>query len=108
MIAQVQATGYDWLATGGSYWIIGGAWFLSALFFALTGMRAGKVTGNESDGCLLAICCILLALTGGGIGLYAGLFWVAYPYFIVTSLAGAIVFPAVGSAVLGTKMKRRK
>jgi len=105
---SIQPTGYDWLASGGSYWVIGLSWFLSALFFATVAMRAGKTSGNESDGCLLSICCVLLALFGGGAGLYAGLTWVHYPYFIITSLSGAILFPAIGSSVLGAKMKGRR
>jgi len=105
---SVQPTGYDWLASGGSYWIIGLSWILSAIFFATVASRAGKNSGSENDGCLLSICCVLLALFGGGAGLYAGLFWTKYPYFIVTSLVGSIVFPAIGSAMLGAKMKGRR
>lgn len=103
----VQPTGYDWLSSGGSYWVIGISWLLSALFFAAGAMRTGKVSGSENDGCLLAVCCVLLALFGGGAGLYAGLTWMRYPYFIVSSLLGTLLFPAIGSAMLGAKMKRR-
>ena len=103
---QTPVAGYDWLATGGAYWIIGAAWLLSAASFAIAGMLRAKATGNENDGCLLAICSVVLAFTGGGIGLYGGLTWSGYPTFILTSLIGTILLPGVVTGVLMARMKR--
>ena len=102
---RVQAPGYDWLSSGGAYAIILIAWVLSAAFFSIYGNQALKQRGVANDGCLLAICCFLLALCGGGVGLFLGLQLSHYPTFVITSLIGCILFPAVGSHVLIRKFR---
>ncbi|AIE86452.1 hypothetical protein [Fimbriimonas ginsengisoli] len=103
-----QTPGYDWLATGGAYWIIALSWFLSAAFFSFVGMRAAKGAGSENDGCLLIICSILLALTGGGSGLYLGLFFTHYPTFVLTSILGAVALPGLGTLYLVPRVTRHR
>ena len=101
-----QSTGYDWLATGGAYWVIGLGWFLSAAFFAFLAIRSANRVGSENDGCLFAICSMVLALTGGGVGLYVGLALTRYPAFIATSLLGAVILPGIGGLFLTPRLKK--
>lgn len=68
-------------------------------------MRSGRLAGRESDGCLLAICSTILAFTGGGVGLYLGLFFSRYPTFILTSLLGAAAAPGFGMMLLNSRAK---
>lgn len=101
-----SAPGYDWLATGGAYYIIGLAWLLGSLFFLFNGFRVGKISNSENDGCLLAFCGIVLTITGGGIGLALGLRYAGYPTFVLTSLIGAILLPGIVTSILSARMKR--
>jgi len=100
--------GYDWLATGGAYWIIAFGWILSAAFFSFLGIQSGKRAKSENDGCLLSICNILLSFTGGGVGLYLGLAFSHYPTFVLTSLFGAVIVPVIGNAFLFGRLKRHR
>jgi hypothetical protein len=103
-----EPSGYDWLATGGAYWLIALSWLLSAAFFSVVGMRAARAARSENDGCLMVICCTLLAFTGGGVGLYLGLFFTKYPTFVLTSVLGAVLFPAAGSLFLVPRLNRNR
>lgn len=107
MNEPIQATGYDWLSSGGAYYIVGFGWLLSAIFFTVAANLAGKAAGSENDGCLLMICNLLLAIVGGGVGLLIGLQTVGYPNYIVASLLGTILAPAIASAFLVRRMRRR-
>src|SRR5580658_2656103 len=78
------ATGYDWLASGGAYWVLGVGWVTSAVFFGYFALRAGRLAGSHNDGCLLSICAVIMTFAGGGIGLYAGLLLTRYPTFVLT------------------------
>lgn len=103
-----QPTGYDWLASGGAYWVIAAAWILSAILFGWRSLRAGNRTEKDNDGCLLAICSIVLTLTGGGMGLYAGLALTHYPTFVLTSILGCVLVPGIGSLLLNPRIHRRR
>jgi len=94
----------DWLATGGAYYVIGAVWTLTAAFFCWTAFRIGRAVHSENDGCLLAICNILLTLFGGGIGLVIA----PYPTYLLTSLLGAITFPSVASLFFMSRLQRRR
>lgn len=103
-----QPTGYDWLANGGAYWLIGLSWLLSAAFFSVVGVRAANASNAQNDGCLMIICSTLLAFTGGGIGLYAGVWLTHYPTFVITSILAAVLLPAFGSVFLIPKLKKNR
>lgn len=92
----------DWIASGGAYWIIGGAWLATAVFFYIIAQKVGKVTRSESDGCLLGICNIVLSLLGGG----AGYFLAPYPLFLLTSVAGAVTLPTLATLFFLSRLKR--
>lgn len=78
-----------WLASGGAYWILGGAWLLGAVLFATFSIRAGAARGEEGDGCVLAIGTIVTMSVGAGIGLQVA----PYPWFVLTALFLGLVFP---------------
>jgi hypothetical protein len=98
--------GYDWLASGGAYWIIGIGWVANAMFFAYLAMRSGRLAGSPNDGCLLGICGVIMAFAGGGVGLYAGLLLTRYPTFVLTSLIGSTALPGFGMMLLAPRLKR--
>ena len=83
----------DWLARGGTFFLMGFAWIASAVGFALYGTRIAKLRRMENDGCLLAISNVILALLGGGVGYFLA----GYPWFIVTSIIGTLTFPALAT-----------
>jgi hypothetical protein len=95
---------HDWLAEGGTFYVIGLAWAVSAAFFAYVGYLLGRAYGGDSDGCLLLISNVILTLCGGGIGLV--LMLRQYPVFVFTSIAGAVIFPAIGTWIFLRKSRR--
>lgn len=103
-----QPTGYDWMANGGAYWLIGFSWLLSAVFFSVLGVRAANAANSQNDGCLMIICSSLLAFTGGGAGLYAGLLLTRFPTFVITSILSAVLLPALGTVFLIPKLKKNR
>ncbi len=86
------------------YGIIVGAWVLSAISFALLALRLGKAKGEDNDGCLLAISNVLLAGFGGGLGFLV--LSKTYPLFILSSIAGAILLPALHTIIFLRKRRR--
>jgi len=101
---MVQST--DWLARGGTYYVLALVWFGSAGFFYFLGAKYGVKSGQPNDGCLYGICNIILALFGGGIGFL--LLIHHYPYFILSSCIGAIACPAMGSLYIVAKNPPRR
>lgn len=71
-----------WLASGGAYWIVFGAWLLGAVFFITFSIRLGAARGEEGDGCVLAIGTLVTMSVGAGIGLQIA----PYPWFVLTAL----------------------
>lgn len=92
----------EWLASGGAYWILGGAWLLGAVIFVSNALRGASAQGREADGCALALGCLVTMSVGGGIGLQLA----PYPWYLVTALLLGLLFPAVLTAV-GRKGWRR-
>ena len=90
----------EWLASGGAYWILGGAWLLGTVLFVAASLRAGAQRGQEADGCVLAIGTFVTMSVGGGIGLQLA----PYPWFILTAIGLGFLFPALLVAV----SKRRR
>ena len=83
--------------------LLGGEVFISALFFACAALYLGKITRSQNDGCLLAIANILAALCGGGVG-----FWFArYPLFILTTLAGTLIFPLAVTVAAAARFRKQ-
>lgn len=81
----------EWLASGGTYWILGVAWLFGAILFAVSAIRAGAARGEEGDGCALAIGTIVAMSAGGGVGLKIA----PYPWFILVALALGLLFPCL-------------
>jgi hypothetical protein len=73
--------------------VLGGEVAISSVFFALGGLYLGKLTGHDNDGCLLAIVNILAAMCGAGVGFFFG----HYPIYLLTTLAGTLIFPLISS-----------
>ena len=89
----------EWLASGGAYWILGGAWLLGTLLFVATALRLGSQEGREADGCALAIGTFVTMCVGGGVGLQL----VPYPWFILTAIGLGFLFPSLLMAVARRK-----
>lgn len=85
----------EWLASGGSYWILGGAWLLGTVFFVAASLRAGAAHGREADGCMLALGAFVTMTVGGGVGLQIA----PYPWFLVTAIGLGLLFPALLTAL---------
>lgn len=92
----------EWLASGGAYWILGGAWLLGAVLFVASSLRAGAARGQEADGCVLAIGTFVLMSVGGGIGLQIA----PYPWFLVTAVGLGILFPSLLTVVARRGQRR--
>ena len=76
-----------WLSSGAAYYLIALSWLASAIYF---GVKARGLSPDNS-GCYLAISTTVFTMIGGAIGLL--LFKEQFPWYIVTSFAGAIVGP---------------
>ena len=85
----------EWLASGGAYWVLGGAWLLGTILFVASSLRAGATRGQEADGCILAIGTFVTMSVGGGIGLQMA----PYPWFLVTAILLGVLFPSVLTVV---------
>jgi hypothetical protein len=80
-----------WSAGSGAFWILGLSWGGCALFHTLTALRLGRSVNSPADGCLLAICNLFYVAIGG----FLGFILLKFPYGLLTSLAGAILLPAL-------------
>lgn len=80
-----------WLSSGGAYLIIWVSWVVIAIFFASVARNIGRQKNSNNDGCLLTISTTVFVLIGGAIGLL--LFNKFFPWFIFTSILGAILAP---------------
>ena len=97
-------TSTDWLASGGTYYLMAFAWLGSAIGFAVAAMFLGKSYRQQNDGCLLAISNFVLALFGGGVGFF--ILAKMYPWFIVSSSLFAFLFPALSTWSFVSKQRR--
>jgi hypothetical protein len=95
----------DWLARGGTYYVLAFVWIVSAIFYYIMGARLGNQTGQPNDGCLIGICNIILALLGGGFGFLILIHY--YPYFILSSIVCAIGFPASATLYFANRFRRK-
>jgi hypothetical protein len=95
----------EWLAAGGAYLLIGVVWIGSAIAYAMLGLQAGKAVGAANDGCLLGITNVFMAFLGGGIGYLLAM--THFPGFIVTSMVGALVLPALSTWYFYRKSRPR-
>ena len=93
----------DWLARGGTYYVLAFVWIVSAGFYYFLAAKLGHQTGSANDGCLYGICNIVLAFLGGGIGFLVLIHH--YPYFILSSTVGAIAFPSFGTLYFVSRAK---
>ncbi len=98
--------GADWLARGGTYDVLAFVWIVSAVFYYFLGTKLGQHTGSPNDGCLYGICNILLSFLGGGLGFLALLH--NYPYFILSSIFGAVALPSIGTFYMASRARARK
>lgn len=85
----------DWLSAGGAYFLLALIWVGAAVGFGVAGIKAGDRVGSPNDGCLLAIGNVVLALLGGGLGFL--LMMRFFPYFLLSSLVGAVTLPSLGT-----------
>ena len=92
------------MSSGGAFWILGTEVVVSAAFFAVAGIYLGKITDHANDGCLLAIVNILAALCGAGVGFLCA----KYPIFLLTTLAGTLVFPFASTMIALFRFKARR
>lgn len=92
----------EWLAGGGAYFIVIGQTALVAAISAWLAMQTGKANDAENDGCLLAIANVVLSLFGAGIGFFLA----PFPLYLLTALAGSLLFSAFGLAWGGRRMRR--
>jgi hypothetical protein len=93
-----------WLSSGGAYYLVAILWLICAIFFGFKSRQAGRDKGSENDGCYLTISTTVFVMIGGAIGLL--FFQKFFPWFIFTSLAGAIVAPML--AIRTFRSGRRK
>ena len=80
---------YNWLSSGGAYTIIAIIWVLSAIFFGSVAKSVGRQKNSGNDGCLLTISTTVFVAIGGSIGILIA----PFPFFIFTSMIGAILGP---------------
>lgn len=81
----------EWLASGGTYLILGTAWLVAAVMFVVLSLRLGKERGQEADGCVLAIGTFVTLSVGGGIGLLLA----PFPWTILSTLGLGLLFPGL-------------
>jgi hypothetical protein len=87
-----------------SFPIIIGSWVVIAAAFVFIAFWAGRLTREENDGCLLGIANVLMTGFGGAVGWF--LLKNDYPFFIVSSILGALIFPSINTAFF-LRAKRR-
>ncbi len=88
-----QDVSYNWLSSGGAYKLLFLIWIASAVFFAFVARNVGRAKNSPNDGCLLGIATTVFTFIGGAIGLL--LINKLFPWFILTSVAGSILAPAL-------------
>ncbi len=93
----------DQLAGPGTFWILFGSGLGFAIFYVLLALRLGKVGRRQSDGCLLAVCNLVLVVTGGSIGFL--LF--RFPAQLISAMAGSFLLPGIVTAIWVSRMTRR-
>ena len=93
----------DWLAGPGTFWILGTSGFGFALLYAVLGLRLGKAADSETDGCLLAICNVLLVILGGA----AGFLLLRFPAQLISAMAGSAFLPGIMTMVWVRKLEKR-
>jgi hypothetical protein len=84
---------FRWLSSGGAYFLLAIIWLTCIIVFGFKARQAGRDKNSSNDGCYLVISTTVFVLTGGAIGLY--LFQSFFPWYILTSLAGAIAGPSL-------------
>ncbi|MDX2064762.1 MAG: hypothetical protein SFX74_03360 [Fimbriimonadaceae bacterium] len=99
---SVPAT--DWLASGGAYTVLIIQTAVAAIVGSVIGFRIGMQAKSEGEGCLLAILNPLLALLGAGLGFFS----TPYPSYLLTSLVGALILPAIATAGFSRIITRRR
>ncbi len=82
---------YNWLSSGGAYYVIFTIWILSAIYFGFMARSIGRERNTPNDGCLLAISTTVFVFIGGAIGLL--ILNKFFPWFIFSSSLGAILGP---------------
>lgn len=93
---------YNWLSSGGAYFLLALVWISSSIFFGFYAARIGRDKNSRNDGCLLIICTTVFVFTGGAVGIFLA----PFPWFIFTSTAGAIIAPMLACRIfLKGKMK---
>ncbi|CAN5733560.1 hypothetical protein BH11ARM2_BH11ARM2_18370 [soil metagenome] len=92
----------EWLAHGGAYFILFGQTGLVAAVSAWLGIQTGKANGAENDGCLLAIANVMLSIFGAGVGYFIA----SFPIYLLTALAGSLLFSSFGLVWGGRRMRR--
>ncbi|MER3496450.1 MAG: hypothetical protein C4320_06490, partial [Armatimonadota bacterium] len=63
--------------------------------------RLGRRYDAPNDGCLLGFACVMLTLIGGAIGLLT----VGFPWYILTSAAGAVLMPGLACLIFARRMR---
>lgn len=82
---------YNWLSSGGAYYVIFIIWILSAVYFGFMARSVGRDRNAPNDGCLLTISTTVFVFIGGAIGLL--ILNKFFPWFIFSSSLGAIIGP---------------
>ena len=93
----------DWLAGPGTFWILGLSGVGFAILYVALALRLGRIARSESDGCLLAICNLLLVIVGGA----GGFTLLKFPGQLVSSVAGAALLPGLVTLVWVRRLERR-
>jgi hypothetical protein len=96
-------SGADWLARGGTYYVLAFVWIVSAVFYYFLAAKLGHQIGVPNDGCLYGICNIVLAFLGGGIGFLVLIHH--YPYFILSSTLGAVALPSIATLYFASRAR---
>jgi hypothetical protein len=81
----------DWLAGPGTFWILGASGTGFAALYVWLALHLGKQARSESDGCLLAICNLVLVVVGGAVGYLL----LRYPYQLLSAMGGSVILPGL-------------
>jgi hypothetical protein len=82
-----------WLTSGGAYAVVACLWLICMVVFAVKAKKTGQENVGSNDGCYLMISSVVFVVIGGALGLL--LFQPFFPWYIFTSLAGAIIAPTL-------------
>lgn len=91
----------QWLAAGGAYGALALTWLLAAVGYGQYAARLGRRYDAPNDGCLLLFACQMLLVIGGAVGLLL----VAFPYNLLTAVAGAFLFPGLACLFFRRRMR---